>query len=122
MPNASYWIAVASAPTQSSINSQSIQGQTIQYVSTNTYVVGLYDKSITFNGTATCTVTLPIAGQYPGREIHLKTTAAFTVISASSNVFPLATNTAGTAILPATAGKYAKLVSDGYFWIIMEAN
>lgn len=74
------------------------------------------------NGTATITVTFPAASSWTGREVMIKTTAAFTVVSASSNVVPLAGGAAGTAILAATAGKYATLVSNGTNWIIMAAN
>lgn len=74
------------------------------------------------NGTASITVTLPDAATNMGREIMLKTIAAFTVVSASSNVIPLAGGAAGTAILAAAAGKYATLVSDGINWIITQAN
>jgi len=68
---------------------------------------------------ATCTVTLPTASSCTGREIMIKNLQAFTVVSASSNVVPLAGGAAGTAILAATAGKWATLVSDGTNWIIM---
>jgi hypothetical protein len=51
-----------------------------------------------------------------------KTITANTVVSASSNVVPLAGGSAGTAILPATDGAWATLVSDGTNWIIMQAN
>lgn len=71
------------------------------------------------NAAASTTVTLPDATLYPGRIITMKTRTAFTVVSASSNVKPRATDTAGTAILAATAGSWATLVSDGSFWIIM---
>ena len=74
------------------------------------------------NGSGTITVTLPNAGTYVGREIMLKTIAAQTVVSASSNVVPLDGGVAGTAILPAAAGKFATLVSDGTNWVIMQAN
>lgn len=74
------------------------------------------------NGTGTITVTLPDAGTNVGREIMLKTIAAQSVVSASSNVVPLNGGVAGTAILPAAAGKYATLVSDGTNWVIMQAN
>ena len=73
------------------------------------------------NGTASITVTLPAASTQVGREITIKTIAAFTVVSASSNIVPLAGGAAGTAILPATAGAWAKLVSDGTNWIIMQS-
>lgn len=74
------------------------------------------------NGAGSITVTLPAAASNAGRIITIKTIAAQTVVSASSNVVPLASATAGTAILAATAGKYAKLVSDGANWVTMEAN
>lgn len=70
---------------------------------------------------ATCTVTLPAAASFTGREVLIKTIVAFTVVSASSNVVPLAGGAASTAILAATAGKWAKLVSDGTNWVIMAA-
>ena len=71
---------------------------------------------------ATCTVTLPAASSFTGREIKILNYQAFTVVSASSNVVPLAGGAAGTAILAATAGKWATLVSDGTNWVIMQAN
>lgn len=70
---------------------------------------------------STCTVTLPAASSFTGREIYIKTIQAQTVVSASSNVVPLAGGAASTAILAATAGKWALLVSDGTNWIIMAA-
>ena len=70
---------------------------------------------------ATCTVTLPTASSFSGRQILIKTIQAQTVVSASSNVVPLAGGAAGTAILAATAGKWALLISDGTNWIIMAA-
>lgn len=89
---------------------------------TAAYTVVDSDLYLIFNGSASITVTLPTASSWPGREINLKTIAAFTVISASSNVVPLDTATAGTAILAATAGKWARLVSDGTNWVIMAGN
>lgn len=80
------------------------------------------DSSIIFNGAGSLTVTLPTASSFSGRLIRIKTIAAQTVVSASSNVVPLAGGAAGTAILAATAGKYAVLQSDGTNWIIMEGN
>ena len=74
------------------------------------------------NRAATNTVTLPAAANYSGREIMIKTIQAQTVVSASSNVVPLVGGAAGTAILAATAGKWATLVSDGTNWVIMQGN
>ena len=56
-----------------------------------------------------------------GRWAFIKTVQAQTVTSASSNVVPLAGGAAGTAILAATAGKWALLVGDGTNWVTMAA-
>lgn len=72
--------------------------------------------------TKAITVTLPSAANFKGRELYLKVTAATAITSASSNVVPLASTTAGTAILAATAGKWCRLVSDGTNWVTMSGN
>jgi hypothetical protein len=89
---------------------------------TTAFAVADHEDEIIVNGSASVTSTLPSAASYPGRKIRIKTRAAYTVISASSNVKPLDTDTAGTAILAATAGKWAELVSDGSNWVIMAGN
>ena len=86
---------------------------------TANFTVADTDRYIICNGTATITVTLPSASSYVGREITIKTIAAFTVVSASSNVAPAGSATAGTAILAASAGAAATLVSDGTNWVVM---
>lgn len=73
------------------------------------------------NGTGSIIITFPSAASWTGREVMIKTIAAFTVVSASSNIVPLIGGAAGTAILAATAGKWATLVSDGTNWVIMAA-
>jgi len=89
---------------------------------TTSFTLGATENWVICNGAGSITVTLPAAASYTGREIMIKTIAAQTVVSASSNVVPLAGGAAGTAILAATAGKYATLVSDGTNWIIVEGN
>ena len=89
---------------------------------TASFTLGSNENEVICNGTATITVTLPAASSWVGRKVRIKTVAAFTVVSASSNVVPLAGGAAGTAILAATAGKYAELVSDGSNWVIMAGN
>lgn len=69
-------------------------------------------------GTA-CTVTLPAASAWGGRAVTFKNLQAQTLVSASSNVAPIGSATPGTAILPATVGAWATLVSDGTNWVIM---
>lgn len=89
---------------------------------TTSFSLGANENEVICNGGASITVTLPAASSWVGRRVRIKTLAAFTVISASSNVKPLDTDTAGTAILAATAGKWAELVSDGTNWVIMAGN
>ncbi len=71
---------------------------------------------------STCTVTLPTASSWTGREVMFQNYQAQTVISASSNVCPLGSATPGTAILASGAGKWCTMVSDGTNWIIMQGN
>jgi hypothetical protein len=83
-------------------------------------VVG--DQFLIFNGAASITLTLLSPAAHPGMKLNVKTIAAQTLVSASSNVVPLIGGAASTAILAATAGKWAELVSDGTNWNIMAAN
>ena len=70
---------------------------------------------------STCTVTLPVASSWTGRSVVFKNMQAQTLVSASSNVVPLDSTTAGTAILLGVVGNWATLVSDGTNWVIMQA-
>lgn len=69
---------------------------------------------------STCTVTLPVATTFAGRLLAFKNLQAQTLVSASSNVVPIDTAVAGTAILLGVIGNWATLVSDGTNWIIMQ--
>jgi hypothetical protein len=68
---------------------------------------------------STCTVTLPAASLWFGRVVTFKNLQAQTLVSAASDVAPIGSATPGTAILPATVGAWATLVSDGTNWVIM---
>ena len=67
---------------------------------------------------STCTVTLPSASTNTGRVLNFQNYQAQTLVSASSNVVPLAGGAATTAILQAVAGANATLVSNGTNWIM----
>jgi hypothetical protein len=69
---------------------------------------------------STCTVTLPTASSWTGRTLTFKNMQAQTLVSASSNVVPIDSTTAGTAILLAVVGNWATMVSDGTNWVIMQ--
>jgi len=69
---------------------------------------------------SSCVVTLPTASDNVGRELHFQNYQAQPLVSASSNVIPLAGGAAGTAILGAVAGANATLVSDGTNWVLTQ--
>ena len=89
---------------------------------TANFSVGATDTWIINNKSgSSCTVTLPTASASTGRVLHFINHQAQTLVSASSNVVPQSGGAAGTAILAATSGDWATLVSDGTNWVIMQA-
>lgn len=107
------------------INSGSIRANTLTVsgnapvTKTASFTVAATESHIVCNGAGSITVTLPTAASNVGRVIFIKTIAAQTVVSASSNVQPIGSATAGTAILAGSAGAWAMLVCNGTNWIIM---
>ena len=69
---------------------------------------------------STCTVTLPTASSWTGRVLRFQNYQVQAVVSASSNVVPLAGGAAGTSILLASSGDSATLVSDGSNWLMTQ--
>lgn len=69
---------------------------------------------------STCTVTLPAAASYTGRVLTFLNYQDQLLVSASSNVVPLAGGAASTSILDAVAGNWATLVSNGTNWVMMQ--
>jgi hypothetical protein len=117
---------VAGATGITNINSQetTVNGFTATApvtINAATYTQLITDYSLIVTTTAP-TITLLAAASYAGKILHIKNITATAVTSASANVVPLGSSTAGTAILAATAGKFAMLQSDGTNWITMMAN
>jgi hypothetical protein len=98
------------------------QNQSPTTIAAATYTVLTSDSGVINNNAGTLTLTLLAAATYPGKQLVVRTIQAQTVVSAASNVVPLAGGAAGTAILAATAGKWAMLQSDGANWQIMMSN
>ena len=90
--------------------------KTADYAITNTDTWIINNKSA-----AALTLTFPAASAWPGRQITIKNLQTQLVNSATSNVVPIDSATAGTAILLNVVGNWATLVSDGTNWIIMQA-
>ena len=94
---------------------------TIPVTKTANFTVGLGEVWIINNKSgSTCTVTLPTASSYSGRVLTFQNYQAQFLVSASSNVVPLAGGAAGTAILEDVAGNWATLVSNGTNWVMMQ--
>jgi hypothetical protein len=88
---------------------------------TSNYSVAATDTWVINNKSgSSLTVTLPTASANTGRELTIQNYQAQTVISASSNVVPQGGGAAGTAILAASVGDSATLVSDGTNWVMMQ--
>lgn len=109
-------------PLPNSSSLKKLTGELSDLITATTYSVGPYDRWINLAVTATHAMTLPNPALNKNRELVIKNTTPFAVNSASANVKPLNSQTVGTSILVASPGKYAKMVSDGTHWIIMEAN
>ena len=77
-----------------------------------------YQHVINNKSGSALTVTMPAAASYPGKGITITNNQAQAVNSASSNVVPITGGAAGTAILGATSGAWATLVSNGTNWVI----
>jgi C4-dicarboxylate-specific signal transduction histidine kinase len=105
-------IAIISA----SINALSTAPVTV----TADFTVGSSSWYINNKSGSTCVATLPTPSSYVGRQITIKNMQAQLVNSASSNVVPIGSTTAGTAILLAVVGNWATMVSDGTNWVIMQ--
>lgn len=79
-------------------------------VTTATHTVGTTITSLVGDRAAgTITLTLDVTVETVAREIRVRTVQNQTIISAASNVVPLAGGAAGTAICAGTAGKWALL-------------
>lgn len=86
-----------------------------------TYSVLPSDHTI-IQTTTGSTYTLPSAATNFGRMLRILNQSSGAIISASSNVIPISGGAATTAILPATAGKWADLQSDGVDWETTAGN
>jgi hypothetical protein len=99
------------------------------YVPLSTVITKTADYTITGTDTwiinnktgSALTLTFPAASSWTGRYITVKNMQAQAVNSASSNIVPIDSTTAGTAILLGVIGNWATMVSDGTNWIIMQA-
>lgn len=83
------------------------------------FTLGATENIVINTKSSSAVVTLPTASDYPGRLVYCNNEVAQTLSSASSNVVPKAGGSAAAAILPATAGAWALLASNGTNWKIV---
>jgi hypothetical protein len=93
-------------------------------ITATSYTVGASDTFLIHNSSSgACTVTLPSASSNSGRVIWFKNLSATNPLtSASSNVQPRASGTAGTALLSNGAGNWCMVVSNGTNWVVMAGS
>ena len=93
-------------------------------ITTNTYSQSVTDSTLIFNGASSnCTVTLLAASPMVGAILNLVNySGTYSVVSATANVKPLAGGSLSASILPAGAGKWCTLQSDGFNWLIIQSN
>jgi len=88
--------------------------KTADYTITNTDTWIINNKS----GSA-MVLTFPAASAWPGRSITIKNLQVQAVNSATSNIVPIDSITAGTSILLPVIGNWSTVVSDGTNWVTM---
>lgn len=111
-------VGIGTATPTSTLTVNGSFARNIVTTTATTYTVSATDTHIIANVAGTLTLTLPAASSFTGREISVRTITGNTVVSATANVVPMAGTAAATAILAATVGKWALLVSDGTNWQI----
>lgn len=83
------------------------------------FTVGANENTFQLFKGSTLIVTLPSAASFPGRRLRFRNLTTAALISASSNVTPLLGGSPQTAILPAIAGAWCDLQSDGANWHVV---
>ena len=105
-----------SVPTWSTLTGTAPVTKTANFVLGNAETWVINNKS-----GSTCTVTMPAASSWTGRQVTFKNMQPQLLVSASSNVVPIDSTTPGTSILLDVVGNWATMVSDGVNWVIMQA-
>lgn len=109
---------VLAVNTESYIFDDADNGTPITFSGSPGTILGKNNWYIINRGSAVV-VNLPDPTKCKGRILHFKNIAVNALDSALSNVVPIDSDTAGTAILPATDGAWCQMYSDGVNWVIM---
>jgi len=99
-----------------------ISGQLPIVVTATAYTITDTDAYLIYNGAAPTVFTLPAASSWFGRQIAIRNLTTFNVASSTSNILPVDSSTLTNAILPATAGTWLILKSNGTSWETEQTN
>lgn len=95
----------------------------VRTVTTSSAAINVEDEKVVFaRSSSSTTVTLPVAADWPNRELTFKRAYNFSVDSSSANVVPLNSVTTGTSILPAVSGSWVTLKSNGVNWVAISGS
>jgi hypothetical protein len=113
-----------SSPTSDLHVTGSVSFGQITTINVGTYYVDSYENWFICTYSGNTTIYLPDPTTCVGRILHFVNRAAYArnTDALLPEVVPLAGGSAGTSILPATAGKWVTLVSDGTYWQTVEGN
>ena len=95
---------------------------TVTTVTNAFYTQTTSDTTLIINTAFDVVLTLLNAASYYGNTLWIKNPNGVTITSASSNVVPFGTTTAGTAILEAVVGTSCLLQSDGTHWNVISTS
>ena len=95
---------------------------TVTTVTNAFYTQTTSDTTLIINTSFSVVLTLLNAASYYGNTLWIKNPNGVTITSASSNVVPSGTTSAGTAILEAVVGTSCLLQSDGTNWNVISTS
>jgi len=115
-------VGIGTTSPQNKLDIVGSLGRGIPVTKTANFTVAATENWLIINGLRTITIRLPSASNFSGRELMIKNIAARTVISDATNVIRLSNNETTNGILPAIAGSWCVLVSNGLNWITMSGS
>jgi hypothetical protein len=118
------------AQSMSTISATALFATPPTTISTTTYTILATDISLIFTN-ANCTVTMPTPASNRGRLLFIRNKNLYTdygptqetsIVSASTNILGILDVNPSTNILPASAGKFVILQSDGTNWVAIAGS
>ncbi len=112
-------VGIGSASTNNKISISGSFSRGAPVIKTSSFTLADTENFVICNSTSPIIVTIPLAVTYLGREFTIKSVNTGIVYAMGANVSPIASLTPTANIMPAGAGKWATLVSNGSHWVVM---